>query len=129
MKKYVLIFICLPIILTGCSKPKTPTAKFLQVCKGFMQAADEMKSAVKTAHQSIHQQGLVSVSMNMTAIMSLYQTKITTPYGAWEKSCFTGVKQQKQEPLCSTLVNVVKNPECAAATEATYAAQFEQKKA
>lgn len=129
MKKIVLILICLPLLLTGCSKPKTPTGKFLQVCNGFMQAADEVKAAVKTAHQDIHQQGLVSVSSNMAGIMLLYQTKITKPYGAWEKACFTSVKQQKQQPVCTTLVNYVKKPECAAATQSTYATLYEQKKA
>lgn len=128
MKKYVLILLCLPLLLTGCSKPKTPTAKFLYVCRGFMQAADEMKAAVKTAHQDIHQQGLVSVSSNLAAIMMIYQTKISKPYGDWEKACFVGVKQQKQEPVCTTLVNYVTKPECAAATESTYAALYEKKK-
>lgn len=129
MKKIVLILIFLPLLLTSCSKPKTPTGKFLQVCNGFMQAAYEVKAAVKTAHQDIHQQGLVSVSGNMAAIISLYQTKITKPYGAWEKACLAEAMQKKQEPVCTTLASYVKKPECAAATQSTYAALYEQKKA
>lgn len=128
MKKSIISIICLTLLLTACSKPKTVTGQFLQVCNSYMKAALEMKAAVKSAHQDIHNQGLGVVSTNMAAIMMIYQTKIEKPYGAWEKACFAGVKKTQGVPKCSDMVSYVQKPLCKQATITTYKAQFAQKK-